>query len=370
MESMELMLGNSNLFKGKRILLTGDTGFKGSWLAIWLTELGANVFGYSLPPKSDEDNFVRCGLNKLIHHVDGDVRDSEALLKYFLEVQPDIAIHMAAQALVLPSYEDPIGTLETNIMGTAIFFEAVRKTSSVKVALNVTSDKCYHNNESIWGYRESDPMGGKDPYSVSKGCSELITSSYMHSFFNNSPVRVASVRAGNVIGGGDWAENRIIPDYYRSIKDNVELIIRNPSSTRPWQFVLEPLRGYLTLISKLYGEDGDESLQGGWNFGPLDRNNVSVRELIQRLNSTAQSKELVQVANASGGVSKKEAVFLKLDISKAKALLNWEPCLNLDQTINFIKEGYRTDLNSVNTAEVYSDRRNQIINYTNLFTSL
>lgn len=365
MESMELTFGGSGFFKGKRVLLTGDTGFKGSWLSIWLTELGAKVYGYSLAPKSDKDNFIRAGLNEKIHHLDGDIRDSETLQAYFLKVQPDIAIHMAAQALVLPSYEDPIGTLETNIMGTAIFFEAIRKTPSVKVALNVTSDKCYHNNESIWGYRETDPMGGKDPYSVSKGCSELITTSYMYSFFNEGTVRVASVRAGNVVGGGDWAENRIVPDFYRSVKAKEELVIRNPLSTRPWQFVLEPLRGYLTLIVKLYGDQGNESLQGGWNFGPYDSNNVSVGELIERL-KTMNEKATVQVNKETGNSLKKEAVFLKLDISKAKTLLQWEPCLQLDKTIKFITDGYAIDLNSESPAEVYAHRRDQIINYTKL----
>ena len=208
----------SGIYRDKRVLITGDTGFKGSWLAIWLKEMGAQVYGYALPPKSDLDSFSVCDLSSRIHHQDGDIRDAGALLSFFQKVQPDIAFHLAAQAIVLESYQNPHYNFETNLMGVVNFFEAVRKTPSVKVAVNITSDKCYQNNEWVWGYRENDPMGGHDPYSASKGCSELITQSYIRSFFSAAGTcAVASARAGNVIGGGDWAPFRIVPDFFRAV---------------------------------------------------------------------------------------------------------------------------------------------------------
>jgi CDP-glucose 4,6-dehydratase len=328
-----------NCYKGKKIIVTGHTGFKGSWLAIWLKQLGAEVYGYALAPTAAEDNFVTCNLQNEIHHHEGDVRDAAALTSYFKKIQPDIVFHLAAQPLVLLSYQDPVGTFETNLMGVVNFFEAVRQTPSVKVAVNVTSDKCYDNKEWVWGYRENDPMGGKDPYSASKGCAELITNSYMHSFFNQSECLVASARAGNVIGGGDWAKDRIVPDYFRAVKAGQKLTIRNPYATRPWQHVLEPLSGYLNLAATMYTEG--RAYCGGWNFGPEDTANYSVKHLIDKM----------LAIDANGGyeipentVKPHEAHLLKLDISKAVNQLNWRPALSFNETVEFTVSGYTDDL--------------------------
>ncbi|RZK77303.1 MAG: CDP-glucose 4,6-dehydratase [Pedobacter sp.] len=302
-----------DIYRGKKVLVTGHTGFKGSWLAIWLKELGAEVYGYALEPISDMDNFVKCDLIRQINHYEGDIRNAAQLKKIFQQVQPDFAFHLAAQPLVLLSYEDPVGTFDTNLMGTVNFWEAVRNTPSVKAAVNVTTDKCYDNKEWVWGYRENDPMGGKDPYSASKGCSELITNSYSESFFKaEGTCNIASARAGNVIGGGDWAVDRIVPDYFRALKAGEKLEIRNPYATRPWQHVLEPLSGYLNLGAELYLKG--KEFAGGWNFGPEDIINYSVKELID---------EIVLLDKRTGYIipdnilKPHEANLLKLDISKA-----------------------------------------------------
>ena len=346
----------SDLFKGKKVLITGDTGFKGSWLALWLLELGADVYGYALPPEREEDNFVVCKLGTLFHHNDGDVRDLKALIQLFDKIQPDIAFHLAAQPLVLESYKNPQETFSTNVMGTVNFFEAVRFNSSVKVAINVTSDKCYQNNELIRGYCENDPMGGKDPYSASKGASEIITSSYIKSFFSgNDTANVASVRAGNVIGAGDWAKHRIVPDYFRARKTNAQLVIRNPNATRPWQHVLEPLSGYMHLASELYNMG--KTFQGGWNFGPLDEMNRTVAELIEKLGKLDNNTNIVY-NNTEDNL---EANLLKLDISKAVGQLNWMPVLNFKETVKYTLEGYLSDLDG-NSAK--DNRLKTIKSYT------
>lgn len=355
-----MKIDNSILFEGlykdKKVLITGDTGFKGSWLAIWLKLLGAEVYGYSLSPKTENDNFVKTNLNKIIKHKDGDVRNLEKLQKYFTNVQPDIAFHLAAQPIVLESYKQPHYTFETNLMGVVNFFEAVRNTPSVKAAVNVTSDKCYQNNEWIWGYRETDSMGGNDPYSASKGCSELITNSYINSFFsNNSECSIASVRAGNVIGGGDWAVDRIIPDFFRTVKKKEKLIIRNPNAIRPWQFVLEPLSGYLLLASKLLVEG--KKFSGGWNFGPTDISCHSVNELI---NSIISFLGYGEVTFEETKEKLHEANTLKLDISKAGTLLKWKPVLTYDELISFTANGYKADFETVN---LYKKRVEQIVEY-------
>jgi CDP-glucose 4,6-dehydratase len=348
----------NNLYKNKKVLITGDTGFKGSWLAIWLKELGADVFGYALPPQKKEDNFVKCNLMEKIHHFDSDIRDVSNLLSYFEEVKPEFVFHLAAQPIVLESYKNPHYTFETNVMGAVNFFEAVRKTPSVKVAVNITSDKCYQNNEWVWGYRESDPIGGNDPYSASKGCSELITNSYIHSYFNNnSNCVVASVRAGNVIGGGDWAEHRIIPDFFRALRKGEPLIIRNPKATRPWQHVLEPLSGYLNLAAKLRRDGYDYS--GNWNFGPLDQSNYSVSALVNEIiKYLGKGQAIFDEVNEMPH----EANILKLDISKAVQKLKWEPVLNFKETVKFTVNGY-TDEETGNT---YDQRKNQIQDYIEL----
>ncbi|MEW6195140.1 MAG: CDP-glucose 4,6-dehydratase [Bacteroidota bacterium] len=349
----------NKIFENKKVLITGDTGFKGSWLAIWLKELGAEIYGYALPPKREEDNFVKCNMNQKINHVDGDIRDLNKLLNYFDKVQPEFAFHLAAQPLVLESYKNPHYTFETNVMGTVNFFECVRQTKNVKAALNITSDKCYQNNEWVWGYRENDPMGGKDPYSASKSCSELVTNSYINSYFSNKAnCAIASARAGNVIGGGDWADYRIVPDFFRAIKKNKKLIIRNLNATRPWQHVLEPLSGYLLLASKLYEEGNKYS--GGWNFGPLDQANYKVVELIQAI---IKYYGKGNVGFEESNEKLHEANVLKLDISKAMWNLKWKPVLNFKELIKFTVDGYKAELEE---KELYFERVRQIENYVEL----
>jgi CDP-glucose 4,6-dehydratase len=347
-----------NIYKGKKVIITGHTGFKGSWMAIWLKELGADVYGYALAPQSDMDNFVICNLANRIHHYEGDVRDGKKLTAYFHDVQPDFAFHLAAQPLVLLSYKDPLGTFDTNLMGTVNFWEAIRATPSVKAAVNVTTDKCYDNKEWIWGYRENDAMGGKDPYSASKGCSELITNSYLESFFKEvGSCNIASARAGNVIGGGDWATDRIIPDYFRAAKNNQKLEIRNPFAMRPWQHVLEPLSGYLSLGSELYLTG--KSFSGGWNFGPEDMSNYSVQELIDEILASDPSGGYII---PEGTVKMHEALLLKLDITKAANFLKWKPVLDFKETVLFTLNGYKDDMG--NNVDLYDYRLKQINDYT------
>ncbi len=346
----------NNIYENKKVLITGDTGFKGSWLAIWLKESGAEVFGYALPPKTSKDNFVTCKLSEKILHEDGDVRDGKHLYSYFQSVKPDFAFHLAAQPLVIDSYDDPHYTFETNLMGTVNFFEAVRKTPSVKAAINITSDKCYQNNEWLWGYRESDPMGGKDPYSASKGASELITNSYLNSFFlSENSCNIASARAGNVIGGGDWAYHRIVPDFFRELEKGNTLHLRYPLATRPWQHVLEPLGGYLLLASQLF-EHGKQ-YSGGWNFGPLDQNNYSVKCLVEKMIEKTGKGNYDIPGNAE---IKHEASLLKLDISKAMNLLDWSPVLNFNETVQLTIDGY---IDEIKSSDLYADRVNQIKKY-------
>jgi CDP-glucose 4,6-dehydratase len=356
MESVEIIFMFQNVYSNKKILITGDTGFKGSWLAIWLNILGAEVYGYALPPKNVYDNFMVCNLDRKINHLDGDIRDLEKLKNYFNTVKPDFAFHLAAQPLVLESYKDPHYTFETNILGTVNLFEAVRNTPSVKVALNITSDKCYQNNEWVWGYRENDPMGGNDPYSASKGCSELVTNSYLNSFFkNNSHCAIASARAGNVIGGGDWAEDRIVPDFFRSILNQEKMIVRNPDAIRPWQHVLEPLSGYLQLASKLFLEGNKYS--GGWNFGPSDSLNYKVSELVDSIIKYLGKGEVALIDYLEKPY---EANMLKLDISKSNSILKWKPVLNFDQLIKFTVNGYKAEMNNESLLE---ERIKQIDDY-------
>jgi CDP-glucose 4,6-dehydratase len=347
----------STQYKNKKILLTGDTGFKGYWMSIWLLELGAEVYGYALAPLTEKDNFVTTGLKSKMKHIDSDIRNLADLKKFFAEVQPDIAFHLAAQPLVIDSYKNPHYNFETNLMGTVNFFEAVRSCKSVKAAVNVTTDKCYQNNEWVWGYRENDPMGGDDPYSASKGCSELITHSYIKSFFNNDDApAIASGRAGNVIGGGDWAENRIIPDIIRAYTSKSETNIRNPHSVRPWQFVLEPIYGYLKLGEKLLTHG--KKYSGGWNFGPSAYDNYAVRDVVTEVKKilpdlkTSQQPEIKEKLHEAG--------LLKLDITKAVNHLEWSPLLNFKETIEFTVQGYLDELNNKN---VYARRVKQIEEY-------
>ena len=349
------------IFKGKKVLVTGDSGFKGSWMCLWLKALGADVYGYSLPAKLSLDNFVTTRLSAKIQHRDGDIRDLESMKAFFHKVQPDIAFHLAAQALVIQSYDDPVDTFSSNLMGTVHFFECVKSTPSIRAAVNVSSDKCYDNKEWVWGYRENDPMGGKDPYSASKGCAELIFNSYLHSFFHTpGSCAVASGRAGNVIGGGDWAENRIIPDVFRAYMAGKPVQVRNPFSTRPWQFVLEPVFGYMKLAEKLWLSPNE--FQGGWNFGPLDNHNYSVGQLLEKVQQRIPE---LQVESPELKAKPHEAHLLKLDISKSVSLLNWRPLLTFDQTVQFTVQGYLDEINPV--SDLYEARLKQIEAYSQNF---
>jgi len=315
-----------NIFKDKLVLVTGHTGFKGSWLSIWLNELGANVIGYGLEPYTDRDNFVVTDLDSRITSVIGDIRDYDKLRDTFEAYKPEIVFHLAAQSLVLPSYEKPKETFDVNIGGTVNVFEAIREIGGVKAIVNITSDKCYENKEWIWGYRENDRMGGLDPYSCSKGCSELITNSYRNSFFNDIPL--SSVRAGNVIGGGDWNQNRIIPDCIRFLENNKDIEVRNPQATRPWQFVLEPLYGYLLLASKMY--KNKNRYTGAWNFGPDPNNSLSVEDLVNKVIHYWGSGNWKQPFYED---KLHEAMNLNLDINKAINYLGWKPVMNIEDTI-------------------------------------
>ncbi len=328
------------IYKNKNVLVTGHTGFKGSWLSIWLNEMGANVIGYALDPYTEQDNFVVTNLSERITDIRGEIRDYDKLLKTFEEEKPEIVFHLAAQPLVRLSYKEPRETYEVNVMGTVNVLEAARQTDSVKAVVIITSDKCYENNEWIWGYRENDPMGGYDPYSSSKGCAELVTSAYTRSFFSSkdSNLTVASARAGNVIGGGDWAEDRLITDCITYLKEDKAIEIRSPEAIRPWQHVLEPLRGYLLLASKLY--QNPEQYTGAWNFGPDEASIVTVGELVDKLVNKWGSGEWIDTSNND---EPHEAKLLKLDISKARHHLNWEPKLNFNQTINLVVDWYQNE---------------------------
>ena len=327
-----------NLFKGvyagKRVLLTGHTGFKGSWLTFWLAQMGAEVLGYALEPNTNPNHFSM--LDMPIESVIGDIRDGKNLSDVFKRFQPEIVFHLAAQPLVRLSYNEPVETFQTNVMGTVNVFEACRQTPSVKAVINITSDKCYENRELIWGYRENDPMGGYDPYSASKGCSELVTSAYRNSFFNldeygrKHNTLVASVRAGNVIGGGDWAKDRIITDLMEAVSQGKKLYISNPNATRPWQHVLEPLSGYLLLGQKLL--EGKKEFAEAWNFGPNDDGAIPVVQMVQEMQKIWDKIDYQIEQNKN---NHHEAGLLKLDCSNARIKLNWKGIW--DSRITFAK---------------------------------
>ena len=316
---------NLKFWSGKKVFVTGHTGFKGSWLCLWLQELGADVTGYALQPPTTPSLFDVAQVGQGMHSIIGDIRDGTALAGAMQAAEPDIVIHMAAQPLVRYSYIEPVETYSTNVMGTVHLLEAVRKTPSVRAVVNVTSDKCYENKEWVWGYRENEAMGGYDPYSSSKGCAELVAAAYRNSFFNPEKynehhVALASARAGNVIGGGDWADDRLIPDILRAVSAGQPVTIRNPHAIRPWQHVLEPLAGYLQLAQKLY-EEGVAYAEG-WNFGPNDDDAKPVQWIVEQLTQQwgeGASWQLDQVDHPH------EAHYLKLDCSKAKARLDWHP---------------------------------------------
>jgi len=338
-ESLEISKGkvDASFWKGKKVYLTGHTGFKGSWLSLWLQNMGALVKGYSLNVNTIPALFTEANVAKEMESEIGDIRNLEQLTKSMVSFNPDILIHMAAQPLVRLSYQEPVDTYTTNVIGTVNVLEAARKCSSLKAIVSVTTDKCYENKEWEWGYRESEPMGGHDPYSSSKGCAELVTSAYRRSFFSTKDsASLASARAGNVIGGGDWAEDRLIPDILRAFEKSEPVVIRNPLSTRPWQHVLEPLSGYLVLAQELFLNGGD--FAEGWNFGPKDEDCKPVSWILDKMVTYWGN-------NASWSLDKNnnphEAGFLKLDCSKASNRLKWNPKWNLQLTLKSIVDWHQ-----------------------------
>lgn len=345
-------------WSGKKVFLTGHTGFKGGWLTVWLSAMGAKVTGYSLAPNTNPNLYEEAGVASLCEKsLVGDIRNFEEFREAMQLANPDIVIHMAAQPLVRYSYSNPVETYATNVMGTVHVLEATRSCSSVKSVVIVTTDKCYENKEWVWGYRESEPMGGYDPYSNSKGCAELVTASYRQSFFSEKDypkhgVAIASARAGNVIGGGDWSADRLIPDAITAFESGLPLMIRNPLATRPWQHVLEPLSGYLVLAQALY--DQGVVFNGAWNFGPNDADARSVQEVIELLiNQWSDSA----VWKQDGQPAPHEAKFLKLDCSKARQELAWNARWSLEKAIEAIVQWQdvfrkRGDIRSVMLSQI------------------
>jgi CDP-glucose 4,6-dehydratase len=334
------MMLNRSYWRGRRVFLTGHTGFKGGWLSLWLNALGAEVSGYALDPPTHPNLFEQAGIANTIHSIRGDIRDFPRLKSAIAECNPEVVIHMAAQSVVRRAYEDPIENYSSNVMGTVHVLEALRQLKKPCVVVNVTSDKCYENREWIWGYRENESMGGRDPYSNSKGCAELVTSAYRESFFpadsvGQHGVALASARAGNAIGGGDWTSDQLIPDLMRAFLAGRPCLIRNPSAFRPWQFVLEPLRGYLMLAERL-AEDG-QRFASGWNLGPADADAKPVSWIADEL---ARSWGNDASWSRDSAVHPKEAHALKLDASKASIYLDWHPVLPLQQALRWIVEWY------------------------------
>jgi len=345
-ESLEINKGkvDTSFWKGKKVYLTGHTGFKGSWLSLWLQNMGALVKGYSLEANTKTALFTIANVAEEMESEIGDIRDLEQLTKSMVSFKPDILIHMAAQPLVRLSYKEPVATYTTNVIGTVNVLEAARKCTNLKAIVSVTTDKCYENKERERGYRENEPMGGHDPYSSSKGCAELVTSAYRRSFFSSeNTASLASARAGNVIGGGDWAEDRLIPDILRAFEKSEPVIIRNPLSTRPWQHVLEPLSGYLVLAQELF-LNGDKFAEG-WNFGPKDEDCKPVSWILDQMVTSWGN-------NASWSLDKNnnphEAGFLKLDCSKASNGLKWNPKWNLKESLKMIVNWHLNYLKGVN----------------------
>jgi len=337
-----------DFWKGKRVFITGHTGFKGSWLSIWLSDLGAIVKGYALNPTTLPSLFNEAGVERLVDSQIGDIRNQKEVCSSMQEFVPDILIHMAAQPLVRYSYKFPIETYETNALGTAKVLEAARSCKNLKAIINVTTDKCYENDGRIEGYKEQDPMGGFDPYSSSKGCAELISSSYQRSFLNDLGIGIATVRAGNVVGGGDWADDRLIPDILRSFEMGMPVVVRNPQATRPWQHVLEPLSGYLILTQKLYANPNEFS--EGWNFGPDGCDIKPVSWILESMISKWPGSSWELDSNPSPH----EANFLKLDISKAVDKLGWKPTWDLEITLDKIIDWHQSWLNKKNMHKVCS----------------
>ena len=348
MESMVIggkMKNFNNVYNGKRVLVTGHTGFKGSWLSIWLRELGAEVIGYSLDPYTEKDNFVLSHLSEKIVDIRGDIRDRKHLRKIFDKYKPEIVFHLAAQPLVRLSYDIPVETYETNLMGTINILEEIRNCKNTKIGIMITTDKCYENKEQIWGYRENEAFGGYDPYSSSKGACEIAIQSWRNSFFNPKDYEkhgksIASVRAGNVIGGGDWAKDRIVPDCIRALEEGKDIEIRSPKSIRPWEHVLEPLSGYLLLGQKMM-EDPIKYCEG-WNFGPNLDAIVNVWEVAEKIVKDYGKGNLKDISDPN---ALHEAKLLLLDITKSRFELGWKPTLTIDESIELTVEWYKRYIN-------------------------
>jgi CDP-glucose 4,6-dehydratase len=333
---------NRSFWKGRRVFLTGHTGFKGSWLSLWLDALGANVTGYALDPPTQPNLFEQAGVAGTVRSIRADIRDFPRLKSAIAECRPEVVIHMAAQTVVRRGYEDPIENYSSNVMGTVNLLEALRQLKQRCAVVNVTSDKCYENHEWVWGYRENEPMGGRDPYSNSKGCAELVTTAYRESFFppesiGQHGVALGSARAGNAIGGGDWTSDQLIPDLMRAFLAGQPCLIRNPAAFRPWQFVLEPLRGYLMLAERLT-ENGPR-FASGWNFGPVDTDAKPVSWIADEL---VRSWGAGAAWTQDTAAHPHEAHALKLDASKARGCLGWHPVLPLKLALEWIVEWYRT----------------------------
>jgi CDP-glucose 4,6-dehydratase len=348
---VEGLVINPSFWKGKRVFVTGHTGFKGGWICLWLKHLGVEVIGYSLEPATVPSLFEAADVGEGMKSIIGDIRDHAKLSKAISESKPDVVIHMAAQPLVRYSYAQPAETYEVNVMGTVHLLEGVRATPSVKAVVNVTTDKCYENREWVWGYRENEAMGGVDPYSSSKGCAELVTSAYRQSFFEPAGIALASARAGNVIGGGDWAADRLIPDFLRAMDAGETLNIRSPQAVRPWQHVLEPLSGYLMLAEQLYSNGA--SFAEGWNFGPSDDDSRTVSWIIERM--AEMRKDINWQCDEAPQLH--EANLLKLDSSKARRQLNWQPLWRLQTALQKTLEWHEAwrnaeDMRAVSLAQI------------------
>lgn len=351
---MESVVIVRDFWQNKRVFLTGHTGFKGSWLALWLHSLGARVYGYALRPDTTPALFEVANIEALLSgHTLADIRDYTILSHSIADAQPDIVFHLAAQPLVRRSYIDPIETYSTNVMGTVNLLEAIRQSATAKAVVNITTDKCYENKEWLWAYRENEPMGGHDPYSSSKGCAELITASYRNSFYENAGIGLASARAGNVIGGGDWSVDRLIPDILRAIDAQECLRIRSPHAIRPWQHVLEPLKGYLLLAQALY--EDPKTYASAWNFGPHEQDAKEVSWIVNKL-ATYLPETRWQI---DPNPQPHEANLLKLDSSKAQYHLKWQPAWNLDMSLKKIAEWHlawhaQQDMQAVCLAQIAS----------------
>ncbi|MFZ3231105.1 MAG: CDP-glucose 4,6-dehydratase [Pseudobdellovibrio sp.] len=346
----------SSFWKNKKVFLTGHTGFKGSWASLWLLKAGANLTGYSLGLPTNPSLFDELKIADQMNSIFSDVRDLDKIKSAVKEAKPEIIIHMAAQPLVRYSYQEPVETYMTNVMGTVHLFEAARAAGSVRAILNVTSDKCYENKEQAAGYTEDEAMGGHDPYSNSKGCSELVTSAYRNSFFKKENIFLGSGRAGNVIGGGDWAGDRLVPDIIRSVMKSETLQIRNPRSTRPWQHVLEPVGGYLQLAEKLYS--GEEEFAEGFNFGPASTDHCDVEQIILKMNKAWKNKIKYQITQSEANPH--EAHYLSLNCEKANQKLKWQPKWNVDTALQKTVEWVENRQNQVNVQKTCLE---QILEY-------